>query len=192
MKPIKRGDMYFADLNPVIGSEQGDMRPVLIVQNDIGNKHSPTVVVVPLTRNLGKKPLPTHVYIPQSGSLECDSLALAEQIRTIDRSRIDRYIGRISDELQSEIDIALAIGIGIEGRRSPKGELFILTLCSRCEGNFTESGYVVVRKGWQKIKEDCDFCNTRKGITFGVFNAMKNNIDPEPYFRNSASAKNQP
>ena len=103
MKLIKRGDIYFARLNPVIGSEQGDLRPVLIVQNDVGNKHSPTVIIVPLTCNLEKKPLPTHVFITQTGDLEYKSLALAEQVRTIDRSRLSRYIGRIDMDEQSAI-----------------------------------------------------------------------------------------
>jgi len=113
-KPIKRGDMYYADLNPVVGSEQGDNRPVLVVQNDLGNKHSPTIVVVPITCNLSKKPLPTHVIIPRIYGLDADSLALAEQIRTIDRSRIREHIGRISDKTQSKIDSAIAISVGID------------------------------------------------------------------------------
>jgi mRNA interferase MazF len=112
-KLIKRGDIYYARLNPVVGSEQGETRPVLVVQNDIGNKHSPTIIVIPLTCKLKKPKLPTHVFIPQGSGPEENSVALAEQIRTIDRSRIDRYIGRINSELQAEIDKALAVGIGI-------------------------------------------------------------------------------
>ena len=146
-KLIKRGDIYYAKLNPVVGSEQGDTRPVLVVQNDMGNKHSPTIVIIPISCNLNKNPLPTHVVIPRLSGLKSDSLALAEQIRTIDRSRLGEYIGRIGEEVQSEIDAALAIGIGIEIGHSPKGEMFVLTLCLRCEGDFRESGYVVVRKG---------------------------------------------
>jgi len=171
MKPIKRGDIYFAALNPVIGSEQGDTRPVLIVQNDVGNKYSPTIVVVPLTCNLRKNPLPTHVLIPQTAGIENDSLALAEQVRTLDRSRFDRYIGRISREQQLEIDMALAVCVGIEKRFSAKGELLELCLCPRCENSFKDSGYVVVKKGWQAIKEHCDFCRLRRGVTFGIFSS---------------------
>ena len=92
-KKIRRGDIYYAYLNPVVGSEQGSCRPVLVVQNDIGNEHSPTVVIAPLTRNLRKNPLPTHVVIPKSCGLDRDSLVLVEQIRTIDRSRLSNYIG---------------------------------------------------------------------------------------------------
>jgi len=116
MKPIRRGDMYFARLDPVTGSEQGGRRPVVICQNNVGNRYSPSFVVVPLTCNLGKKPLPTHVLIPQSNTngLDFDSLILTEQIRTIDRTRFAGYIGRINREQQDKIDMALAICLGIE------------------------------------------------------------------------------
>ena len=169
-KTIRRGDIYFAYLNPVVGSEQGDCRPVLIVQNDTGNKYSPTVIVVPLTRNLRKNPLPTHVLIPKCCGYDTDTLVLAEQIRTIDRSRLSNYIGHISGEIQLDVDKALAICIGLEKRRPPKGEMLVLSLCSRCERDFRNSEYLLVKKGWQEIKEDCDFCKTAKGLSFGIFN----------------------
>jgi len=168
-KQIKRGDMYYANLNPTIGSEQGDMRPVLVVQNNAGNTHSPTVVVVPITRNLNKKALPTHVVLPQTSGLEHDSLALVEQIRTIDRSRITGYIGHITGKVQAEVDTALLVCVGVEKHRPSKGEMMVLTLCPRCEGDFRDSGYALVKKGWQEVKEDCDFCKVRQGLTFGVF-----------------------
>ena len=168
-KQIRRGDMYFANLNPTIGSEQGDSRPVLVVQNNAGNTHSPTVVVVPITSNVHKKTLPTHVLLPQSSGLETESLALVEQIRTIDRSRMTGYIGRIGGKAQDEIDAALSVCVGIESRRSAKGEMMELSLCPRCERNFRDSGYVLVKKGWQEVKEDCDFCKVRQGLNFGIF-----------------------
>ena len=167
---IKRGDIYYADLNPVVGSEQGDNRPVLIVQNNIGNEHSPTVVVLPITGNIRKNPLPTHVLLPKSCGLGRESLALAEQIRTIDRTRLSDYIGHISCDIQTEIDKALAMCVGIEKHRTKKGEMLELTLCSRCEADFRNAGYLVVKKGWQEIKEDCDFCKAAKGLNFGIFN----------------------
>jgi mRNA interferase MazF len=136
----------------------------------MGNDHSPTVIVTPLTRNLRKNPLPTHVLIPKSCGLDTDSLVLAEQIRTIDRIRLSNYIGRISKEAQNGVDNALAVCIGLEKRRPPKGEMLVLTLCPRCEADFRNSGYLLVKKGWQEVKEDCDFCKTAKGLTFGIFN----------------------
>ena len=168
-KQIRRGDIYYAKLNPTVGSEQGDERPVLIIQNNTGNRHSPTTVIIPISCSIKKSSLPTHVIIPQLTGLRADSLALAEQIRAIDRSRLGIYIGSISGATQAEIDAALAVSMGIELRRPPKGEMFVLTLCTRCEDNFTESGYIAVRKGRQSFREICDFCNMRQGISFGVF-----------------------
>ena len=171
-KKITRGDIYFANLNPVIGSEQGGFRPVLVCQNNTGNAHSPTIVIVPITRNLNKNPLPTHVVIPQSCGFDADCLALAEQIRTIDRSRLNKYIGHINGDVQQQIDTALSVCIGIEEKRSPKGEMLTLCLCHRCENDFHDSGYILVKRGWQDVKEECDFCKTGRGLTFGVFNTV--------------------
>ena len=169
-RKIRRGDIYYADLNPVIGSEQGNLRPVIVVQNNIGNEHSPTIVVVPITRNLRKNPLPTHVLIPQSSGLDADSLALVEQIRTIDRLRFTEYIGRIKDEVIPALDKALAVCVGLERKRPLKGEMLMLSLCWRCESDFKNSGYLLIKKGWQQSKDICDFCKRAKGLNFGVFN----------------------
>jgi len=168
---VKRGDVHLANLDPVVGSEQsGNERPVLIIQNDIGNEHSPTTIIAPLSSNLRKKPLPTHVLIPSSVGLDKDSIVLIEQIRVLDRSRLSNYIGSINDKIQADIDKALAICVGIEHRRSPKGEMLILTLCHRCESDFRNSGYFVIKRGWQEHLETCDFCKGRMGLTFGIFN----------------------
>ena len=168
-KNIKRGDIYYADLNPVFGSEQGGCRPVLVVQNNNGNKYSPTIVVTPITGNIYKNPLPTHVILPRSCCLVKDSLVLVEQIRTIDRSRIKEYIGHINEEQQSEIDKALDVCVGLEKRRPPKGEMLVLSLCPQCESDFRNNRYMLVKKGWQDVKENCDICKTAKGLNFGIF-----------------------
>ena len=170
LKQIKRGNLYYANLNPVVGSEQGDSRPVLVVQNDIGNKYSPTIIVVPITRKLTKVNLKTHVVIPQRYGLDTDSLALVEQIRTLDRSRFIKYIGCIGATEQIEIDFALAICVDIVGKSPLKCELMELTLCGRCKNDFFNSGYIVVKKGWQEHKESCDFCKARQGFNYGIFN----------------------
>ena len=166
---IYRGNIYYADLNPVIGSEQGDIRPVLVVQNDIGNKYSPTIVIAPITCNLNKKFLPTHVPVSHIFGLEKNSLALVEQIRTIDRSRIFEYIGCITKQQQLEIDCALAICVGIDNLHSIKKDTIALSLCPRCESNFSQSDCVLVKRGWQETKKFCDFCESRQGLTFEVF-----------------------
>lgn len=109
---IKRGDILLADLNPIIGSEQGGERPVLVVQNDVGNLHSPTIVVAIISSKVEKGRLPTHVFI-KNGVLSLDSLVCTEQIRTIDKSRIFKYLGRLSDEEMKNVDKALKISVGV-------------------------------------------------------------------------------
>lgn len=112
---IKRGDMFYADLSPVIGSEQGGVRPVLIIQNDIGNKHSPTVIAAAITSQTGKNKLPTHIEIGSQGSgLKSDSIVLTEQIRTIDKSRLKEKIGHIEDEKTlDKINNAIGVSFGL-------------------------------------------------------------------------------
>jgi mRNA interferase MazF len=112
---IKRGELYYATLDPVIGSEQGGKRPVLILQNDIGNKHSPTVVVAAITSRLGKAKLPTHVNL-SSEKLSKDSIVLLEQIRTIDKCRLVEYIGKATSEEMEFIEKALLVSVGINKR----------------------------------------------------------------------------
>ena len=116
MHPVRRGDIYYADLSPVVGSEQGGMRPVLIVQNDTGNKHSPTVIAAAITSQVGKARLPTHIELSgQSCGLSRDSVILLEQIRTIDKSRLRERMGRLDEPLMTEVDNAIAVSFGLEG-----------------------------------------------------------------------------
>lgn len=111
---VKRGDVYYADLSPVIGSEQGGIRPVLIVQNDIGNRYSPTVIVSAITSQINKAKLPTHIEISSEDfSLPKDSVVLLEQIRTIDKKRLKEKIGRFDKNLMGEVDDCLKISLGL-------------------------------------------------------------------------------
>lgn len=111
---VKRGEVYYADLSPVIGSEQGGVRPVLIVQNDIGNKYSPTVIVSAITSQINKAKLPTHIEISSEDfSLPRDSVVLLEQIRTIDKKRLKEKIGRFDKGLMAEVDDCLKISLGL-------------------------------------------------------------------------------
>lgn len=110
---IKRGELYYADLNPVVGSEQGGIRPVLVLQNDVGNKYSPTIIAAATTSKLTKAKLPTHIQIPREGChLAKDSVVLLEQIRTIDKSRIREKIGELPPELMQQINDALLLSLG--------------------------------------------------------------------------------
>ena len=102
---VKRGDIFYADLSPVVGSEQGGLRPVLIVQNDVGNKHSPTVIAAAITSKIGKTHLPTHIDIHASDfGLARDSVVLLEQIRTIDKMRLKEKMGHLDDVLMNEVN----------------------------------------------------------------------------------------
>ena len=111
---MKRGEMYLVDFNLGVGSEQSGIRPAVIIQNNVGNRHSRTVIVAIITSQIQNKPnLPTHCFIPAQQGLDRDSLILLEQIRTIDKSRLRDYIGTLDYETMSEIDTALAISVGI-------------------------------------------------------------------------------
>ena len=115
-KSINRGDLYYADLNPVVGSEQGGIRPVLVIQNDVGNKHSPTIIVAAITSKSGKAMLPTHCLLSADAGLDRDSVALLEQIRTIDKRRLKDHVGTLGQEDMQAINKALAISVGLNGR----------------------------------------------------------------------------
>ncbi len=111
---VKRGDIFYADLSPVLGSEQGGVRPVLVVQNDIGNKFSPTVIIAAITSQINKAKLPTHLEITaEEYGLSKDSVILLEQIRTIDKKRLRERIGRLDDELMGKVSEALSISLGM-------------------------------------------------------------------------------
>ena len=113
---IKRGDMFYADLSPVVGSEQGGIRPVVIIQNDLGNKYSPTVIAAAITSQTNKTKLPTHIEIDgESQGLKNNSVILTEQIRTIDKSRLKEKIGHINDEnVMNRINSALGVSFGLD------------------------------------------------------------------------------
>ena len=120
---VKRGDIYYADLSPVVGSEQGGLRPVLIVQNDIGNKYSPTVIAAAITSRLGKAKLPTHidVYAERFGLVK-DSVILLEQIRTIDKTRLREKMGHIDDVLMQKVNNAITISFGLNPYEAVTGK----------------------------------------------------------------------
>jgi len=110
---IKRGDLFFADLSPVVGSEQGGIRPVLIVQNDIGNRFSPTIIACCVTSQLNKAKLPTHIELSMKYGLVKDSVALLEQLRTLDKRRLKDKIGRLDDAKMRDVDKAMMISLGL-------------------------------------------------------------------------------
>ena len=111
---VKRGDIFYADLSPVVGSEQGGVRPVLIVQNDTGNRHSPTVIAAAITSQTGKAKLPTHIELAaRQFGLPKDSVILLEQIRTLDKKRLREHMGRVDGPMMHRVDAAIAFSFGL-------------------------------------------------------------------------------
>ena len=111
---VKRGDIFYADLSPVVGSEQGGVRPVLIVQNDTGNRHSPTVIAAAITSQTGKARLPTHIELSaKTYGLPKDSVVLLEQIRTLDKKRLREHMGRLDETQMQRVDNAIAVSFGL-------------------------------------------------------------------------------
>ena len=111
---VKRGDIYYADLSPVVGSEQGGLRPVLIIQNDVGNRYSPTVIAAAITSRLSKTRLPTHidVYADRVGLVK-DSVILLEQVRTLDKRRLKEKMGHLDESIMAEVNRAIAVSVGL-------------------------------------------------------------------------------
>ena len=123
---VKRGDIFYADLSPVVGSEQGGLRPVLIVQNDIGNKYSPTVIAAAITSRMGKTKLPTHIDVRCSTGetgmdmgLAKDSVILLEQIRTLDKKRLKEKMGHLDDDTMRKVNDAITVSFGLTGYEQP-------------------------------------------------------------------------
>ena len=111
---VKRGEIYYADLSPVVGSEQGGVRPVLIIQNDTGNRHSPTVIAAAITSQTGKAKLPTHIELAASCcGLPKDSVILLEQIRTLDKRRLRECMGKVDGAVMEKVDTAIAVSFGL-------------------------------------------------------------------------------
>ncbi len=111
---VKRGDLFYADLSPVVGSEQGGIRPVLVIQNDVGNKYSPTVITAAITSKINKAKLPTHIELDaKMFGLARDSIVMTEQVRTIDKQRLKEKIGHLDDDAMKEVEGALMISFGL-------------------------------------------------------------------------------
>ena len=121
-RTVHRGEIYYADLNPVVGSEQGGIRPVLILQNEVGNWFSPTVIVAAMTARGGKAHLPTHVPVGTDSGLRRPSIVLAEQVRTIDKTRLLERVGMLSPEKQEQVDRALRISFALSPQREEEPE----------------------------------------------------------------------
>ena len=164
-----RGDIFSADLSPVVGSEQGGIRPVGIIQNDTGNRHSPTVIAAAITTAKDKANLPTHVTLSgDQNPLYENSIVLLEQIRTIDKKRLLHYFGRLSYGTIKRIDEALAISIGFKNKRKPP-EFMLMTLCPDCLQTYRNVYKKIYRHKGQKHKDSCTICQTGWGFDYDVY-----------------------
>jgi mRNA interferase MazF len=173
---ILKGDIYYASLDPTCGSEQGGLRPVLVVQNNKGNTHSPTLIVLPITSR-AKPELPTHVPLGSFCGLTDGSIAMAEQIRTIDKARLHRYVGNVGAALIGSVETALLAALEIRRKKRdvravpllPALPKKVITLCSTCRGQYTDAGYSAqcISKA-NGAKHTCDYCNIRTGFDYEV------------------------
>ena len=168
-----RGDMYYADLGQGIGSEQAGYRPVVIIQNNTGNKHSPTVIVAAISSKAGVKPkLPTHYFINAECGLKLPSIVLMEQIRTLDKQRLTKYIGRLSSKHIQGLNHALAVSVGLS---KPIPGKLTLCLCGACVDAFRGTGAFALRKiaPEQAEKRCCTYCGKNQGEDYSMTTKRK-------------------
>lgn len=183
---VLRGQMYYADLDPVIGSEQGGNRPVLVIQNNVGNRHSPTIIIAPITTRVKKLHQPTHIGIPPYFGLPKNSMAMLEQIRTIDKGRLGSYVGCLNDDVMDYVDKALGISVGLHGpvekeqklhTNGPRDDMLgemVLTLCGTCLKQFICSPeHIVKRINRTQAKEPCMYCHVWDGYDYRIIHKKK-------------------
>ena len=180
-----RGEIYFADLESGVGSEQMGYRPVLIIQNDTGNKHSPTVIISAISSARKKDYLPTHINLPEEAGVEEGSMVMLEQLRTLDKRRLDKFVGKVDAITMDLIDNALMISVGVKlEQRKDNGyyidneeisasagrEEMVLCLCGVCVRQFIYSPEYLVKKlnRNQKELELCNYCQVKKGQDYRI------------------------
>jgi len=165
-RKIYRGDIYMADFNGITGCEQGGIRPALVIQNDKGNAYSPTVIVAAITTSSKKTELPTHIALTGVPGLRENSMLLLEQIRTVDKARLMRYMGSLGTVAMRLVDAALATSIGLKSRREP---IRAIALCGSCRGQYEDAGFMLNRlSGLRDPKSTCEYCNTRTGFVYQI------------------------
>ena len=161
-----RGDIFYADLGEGVGSEQSGYRPVVIIQNNTGNRYSPTVIVAAITSRRINKTQTTHYNIEEGCGLEMPSTILLEQLRTLDKQRLDRFVGRLPKYHVEGLNNALAVSVGLI---QPATENLILCLCKSCADNFRNVGYKLIRIEGDTKHELCTYCNHRMGFDYELF-----------------------
>lgn len=171
MEPLtyKRGEIYMANLDPVVGSEQGGNRPVLIIQNNTGNRFSPTVIVAAITTKKNPRQ-PTHVQLGERFGLPASSLLETEQTRTLDKSRLKHRIGQVDRETMRQVDYALKVSMDLMQNEPNR-----ITLCPQCAAAFYSSASHYIRRvdRYQTDRAKCDYCNTRRGFDYWLMDKQK-------------------
>jgi mRNA interferase MazF len=163
---ITRGDVFLANLDPIVGHEQGGYRPVVVIQNDVGNGHSPTTIVAAIT-TADKPQLPTHVPFRSADGIKTNSIILCEQIRTLDKSRLEGRLAHLSDHTMKAVDGALGISVGIKSEQKQDVGME-LCLCPRCLQNFKNTEEYYVNRTKDDVRQQCDYCGVRAGFTYSI------------------------
>jgi len=169
---IYRGDILYADLSPVVGSEEDGFRPVLVIQNNAGNKYSPTVIIAPISSQIKKTELPTHVLLPSHLALPEKSMVMLEQIRTLDKDRLDGYIDTVDDSTMRSVNKAIKVSLGLIPQKTPSNsDALTLCLCPTCASYFYRSRDYFIRRADPlcRTKEACDYCRLRQGYDFNIY-----------------------
>lgn len=174
-RTYRRGEIYYANLNPYQGSEQGGIRPVLLLQNNVANHYSPTVIAIPVTSRVDKKPFqPTHVILKKVPGLDGANLFMAEQIRTLDKHRLGRFVGRLSRDQMCKVDRAVcaSLELNVPANERPPGRdtASLMCLCPTCRNRFFDTGAYRIERADrnQREKEPCTYCQTRMGFDYYV------------------------
>lgn len=183
---ILRGQMYYAGLDPVVGSEQGGTRPVLVIQNNTGNQYGPTVIVAPITSQVKKTDQPTHVGVPPYLGLPDRSMVILEQLRTIDKSRLANYAGQLDGRTMEAVNEAVRVSLALHAPEpapepeqsetdSGQPEEQTLCLCPVCASQFFGSPEHVIRRAdpLKKEKDTCAYCEVREGYLYRVIRRKK-------------------
>ena len=170
-KQAKRGDVFMADLEPIVGSEQGGVRPALVVQNDLGNQHGETVIVAAMTTRQKRMQLPTHVVPDKVKNLEKNTTVLTEQIRTIDKARLKHYMATLNAADMQRVDAALIISLGLNDIIHMPFRMFLCTECA-LRMNFSHE-YATLRVEGDTRNERCMCCVKQDGFYYNVYKRMK-------------------
>jgi len=165
---IKRGSIFYCEFPHKQDSLQNGLRPAIIVQNDVGNIHSPTIVIAPITSVPKRLDLPTHVFLGAQFGLQKDSMVLTEQITTISKNDLKEFVGITTEEYMKIVDKALKISVGLSKKHNQ--DIFVACLCHRCLDNFFASGNYEIHRvdRFQTEKDTCTYCQTRMGYDYHI------------------------